>query len=99
MSDDALDRACAKLDEHLPRPLRRAFGWLRGPSAKYFRIPIGIVCVLGGLLWFLPLLGAWMMPLGLLLLAQDIRFLRKPVGRGMLWLIARWEGLKARFSS
>jgi len=99
LTQDPLDRACARLDEHLPRWLRRTFGWLRSPPAKLVRIPVGILCLLGGMLWFLPLLGIWMLPLGLLLLAQDVRLLRKPVGRGILWLIARYEGLKARFSA
>jgi hypothetical protein len=96
---DLLERACVRLEEHLPRPLRRALRWMRGPSAKLLRIPLGVVFLLGGLLWFLPILGAWMLPLGLLLMAQDIRFLHRPVGRGILWLIDRYEGLKARFSS
>ena len=99
MSEDILERACARLESHLPRSFRRPFHWLRGPSAKLLRIPLGIVLMCGGLLWFLPILGAWMMPLGLLLMAQDIRFLHRPVGRAILWLVDRWEGLKARFSS
>lgn len=99
MTDDPLEHACARLEEHLPRSFRRAFHWTRGPSAKAVRIPIGVLFMLGGLLWFLPILGAWMLPLGLLLLAQDVKWLRRPVGRAILWLVDRWEGLKARFSS
>ena len=99
MTQDPLELACERLEEHLPRLFRRAFHWSRGPSAKGFRIPIGILFTLGGFLWFLPILGVWMMPLGLLLLAQDVKPMRRPVGRGILWLIDRYEGLKARFSS
>lgn len=93
-----LEHACARLEEHLPRPIRRAFHWIRGPSAKLLRIPIGIVCILGGFLWFLPILGVWMLPVGLLLLAEDVKPMRRPVGRAILWMIDRYEGLKARFS-
>ena len=98
-SEDLLEKACLRLEEHLPRPFRRAFHWSRGPSAKLVRIPLAVVFMLGGLLWFLPLLGIWMMPVGLLLLAQDVKVLHRPVGRSIMWLIDRWEGLKARFSS
>ena len=40
------------------------------------RIPLGILLVLGGLVGFLPILGVWMLPLGLLLLAVDVPALR-----------------------
>ncbi len=94
LSEDLLERACLRLEGHLPRSFRRAFRWMRGPSAKWLRLPIGVLFMLGGLLWFLPILGAWMMPLGLLLLAQDIKLLHRPVGRAVLWLVDRWEGLE-----
>lgn len=94
--EDLLDHACAKFEEHLPGRLQRSLRWLRSPSAKLLRIPLGIIGLLGGLLWFLPVLGAWMLPLGLLLLAQDIKPLRRPVGRAILWLVERWERLRAR---
>jgi hypothetical protein len=34
-------------------------------------------------------------PLGLLLIAQDVPFLRKPVGRAVLWLVAKWRQFRA----
>ena len=45
---------------------------------------------LGGVFSFLPVLGLWMLPLGLLLLAHDVPFLRKPVGRFTSWGAQRW---------
>jgi hypothetical protein len=63
---------------HTLRPLRR-------PSYRWLRIPLGVLLVLGGLLGFLPVLGFWMIPLGLWLLAVD--FL--PVRRFNRWLGAR----------
>lgn len=39
---------------------------------RFVRIPIGVFFVLGGLLGFLPIVGFWMVPLGLALLASDI---------------------------
>jgi hypothetical protein len=46
---------------------------------RLVRVPIGILLFLGGFLWFLPVLGLWMLPLGLLLLALDLPMLRPPV--------------------
>ena len=43
-----------------------------------------------GSLLILPVLGLWMLPLGLLLLAHDVPFLRKPVGRFTSWGAQRW---------
>jgi hypothetical protein len=40
-------------------------------------------------------LGIEFLPLGLLLIADDVPFLRKPVGRAMLWLEREWLALKA----
>lgn len=45
-------------------------------------------------LWFLPVLGINFLPLGLLLIAQDVTFLRKPVGLAVIWLVRKWIALK-----
>jgi hypothetical protein len=47
----------------------------------------GGLLVLGGLFSFLPVLGIWMLPLGLLLLAFDIQALKPTVG----WALCRGE--------
>jgi hypothetical protein len=49
---------------------------LRQRHYRFVRIPLGVLLVLGGLFGFLPVLGLWMLPLGLLLLAVDIPHLR-----------------------
>jgi hypothetical protein len=65
--------------------------WIRRPSARLVRIPFGVVMVFGGVLSFLPILGIWMLPLGLMLLAIDFPPLQRPVAwaiiRGQRW----WE--------
>ncbi|VFU16329.1 conserved hypothetical protein [Methylocella tundrae] len=45
---------------------------LREPQWRFARIPLGTVLVLGGVIGFLPLVGFWMLPLGLMILAIDI---------------------------
>ncbi len=43
------------------------------------RIPLALLLILGGVFSFLPVLGIWMLPLGLLLLAIDLAPLRGPI--------------------
>ncbi|WP_280953500.1 PGPGW domain-containing protein [Phyllobacterium phragmitis] len=38
---------------------------------------LGIVLVIGGILGFLPVLGFWMVPLGLLVLSHDSAIIRR----------------------
>jgi hypothetical protein len=47
------------------------------PQSKAVRIGIGIVLVVGGLIGFLPVLGFWMIPLGLLVLSIDLPIVRR----------------------
>ena len=54
------------------------------------RLPVGVLLIVGGVFSFLPLLGLWMLPLGLLLLAQDLPFLRRPTRRMLVLLERRW---------
>jgi hypothetical protein len=53
-----------------------------------------MLLVLGGFLWFLPVLGIGLLPLGLLLLAEDVPFLRKPVARAVTWAVRKWKAFK-----
>ncbi|OIR02362.1 hypothetical protein GALL_155190 [mine drainage metagenome] len=76
-----LDRAVGRLERRLPEWGGRVLRVLRAPSAVWLRLIAGGALVLGGLFSFLPVLGLWMLPLGLILLAYDIPPLRRPVGR------------------
>ncbi|MBL9046215.1 MAG: hypothetical protein JNK34_02740 [Tabrizicola sp.] len=57
---------------------------LRSNSWRLIRLPLAVLLVLGGLVSFLPVLGIWMLPLGLLLLAVDLPFLRSPISAFMI---------------
>ena len=70
---DRVDR----LIDHLPSVARQPSRWLRRPSSRWARIPAGVLLVIGGLLSILPLLGLWMLPLGAILLAEDLPALRR----------------------
>jgi hypothetical protein len=84
--DPRIDQLSAAL---LPS-LRSKIQWLLLPSSIWFRIPAGALLICGGLLSFLPILGLWMLPLGLLLLAEDVPPLRSTRTR-ILDLIERWH--------
>jgi hypothetical protein len=81
-----LYRQFDKLERRVPFAAR-LLAFLRRPVARLIRIPLGIVLVLGGVFSFLPVLGIWMLPLGLLLLAIDLPFLQPPVN----WTIVRGQ--------
>ncbi|MCP9627227.1 hypothetical protein NML43_09030 [Rhodopseudomonas palustris] len=85
-----LDRHLTWFESKLPPKPAHFVGWLRKPSSKYVRLPIGALLVGGGLLSFLPVLGLWMLPLGLVLIAQDVPALEKPTARSLGWLERKW---------
>ncbi len=91
---DELEEAFDELEQEVPHRLTRLIRWLRTPRARLVRLPLGILCIIGSFLWFLPVLGLWFLPLGLLLIAQDVRFLRRPVGKMTLYLLDRWTQLR-----
>ena len=90
--DQHLDALEGKLPDRFARWLVR----LRQPGARWLRIPAGGLLICGGLLGFLPVLGFWMLPLGLLLLAIDVPFLERPTARALAWLAHCWQAGKAR---
>ncbi|WP_207461167.1 hypothetical protein [Azospirillum sp. SYSU D00513] len=89
-----LDRAYEGLEKEAPDRVARAIRWLRDPKARWIRIPLGVLFIIASMLWFLPVVGIEMLPLGLLLIAQDVPFLRRPVGRFMIWLEQKWVALR-----
>nr|WP_245195776.1 hypothetical protein [Aureimonas populi] len=47
------------------------------PASRLARVGLGIAFVLGGIFSFLPVLGVWMLPLGLLILSIDFVLVRR----------------------
>jgi hypothetical protein len=81
-----LDRHFAWFEARLPPRPARFVAWLRKPSSRLVRIPLAILLILGGIFSFLPVLGIWMLPLGLLLFAQDVPMLQPPLARMLAWV-------------
>jgi len=59
---------------------------IRLPASRLLRTALGVGLVIGGLLWFLPVVGLWMLPLGLAVLAVDIPALRPLSRRINTWI-------------
>lgn len=78
-----------RLVAHLPRRLQPAVNWLLRPSSRWARVPAGLLFCLGGVLAILPVLGLWMLPLGLVLLAEDVPPLRRMTDRALHWIERR----------
>ncbi len=93
-----LDRHFAWIAERLPARAGQFVRWVREPSSRWVRIPLAFVLIVGGIFSFLPVLGFWMLPLGLLLIAQDIPFLQKPLADTLGWLERKWLGRKGNGS-
>lgn len=85
-----LDRHFAWFERKLPERPARFVGWLRKPSSRLVRIPVAVLLVVGGTLSFLPVLGLWMLPLGLVLFAQDVPVLQKPMSKSLGWVERKW---------
>lgn len=58
---------------------------IRLPHSKAGRLGIGTALVIGGFLGFLPILGFWMVPLGLAVLSVDIPYIRRRRRRFQVW--------------
>ena len=71
------------------------------PGHPVTRVLLGCALILGGFLGFLPVLGFWMVPLGLIVLAVDIpmarRFKRRLEVRLGRWLVKRSPKWARRF--
>ena len=63
----------------------RQFHALKTSDNHWLRKIVGILLVLGGLLGFLPVLGYWMLPLGLALLAVDWPLARRLYRNLVVW--------------
>ncbi len=61
------------------------------PRSKAGRIATGLALVGGGFLGFLPVLGFWMVPLGLVVLSHDLAYVRRRRRRASVW----WRRMRA----
>jgi hypothetical protein len=96
---DQLNRYFAMIDRRVPARVSQFIRWLRKPSSFAVRLVVALLLIVGGFFSFLPILGLWMLPLGLLLIAQDVPLLQKPLVKALTWVESRWELLKVKWRS
>jgi hypothetical protein len=94
--DQDRERRLELLVRRLPQRLQAVVRWLRRPAARWVRIPAGLLLIVASLFSILPILGLWMLPLGLVLLAEDVPPVRRATDRVLAWIERRrphWMGL------
>ncbi|HVX81477.1 MAG TPA: hypothetical protein VHB23_08865 [Devosiaceae bacterium] len=85
-----LDRIYDRIGRRVPWA-RGFINWIQRPRMIIVRLPLGILLIVGGLLSFLPILGIWMLPLGLMFLAIDFPPLQGPVAATIIRLWRWWD--------
>ena len=83
------ERRLRRLLRRLPSRMQAITRRLRKPASRWARLPAGVLLIIGGCLAILPVFGLWMLPLGLMLLADDIPALRRFRDRVLDWLERR----------
>ena len=64
---------------------------IRLPRSRPARIALGVGLVLGGTVGFLPIVGFWMLPLGLYVLSHDFASVRRFRRRSTVRLLRWWR--------
>ncbi|MEM9733471.1 MAG: hypothetical protein AAF903_08295 [Pseudomonadota bacterium] len=65
--------------------------WIPRPRSRAGRTALGGGLIFGGLFGFLPILGFWMIPLGLLILSKDFAGIRRFRRRSEVRFGRRWR--------
>jgi hypothetical protein len=75
-----------RLINRLPHRIRSIVRFFRQSTRRWLRIPAGVLLTFAGVLGFLPIVGFWMLPIGLALLADDVQLLRSCRSRILDWV-------------
>jgi len=62
------------------------------PRSRWLRVTMGVLLTIFGVFGFLPVLGFWMIPLGLLILSYEFATVRRWRRRFSVW----WERRRRR---
>ena len=97
MSDDReIEGYLRGLAARLPSPAGRVLAWLRRPQGRWTRRAAALPLIAAGPFGFLPVLGFWMLPIGILLLAEDIPALRRATVRAIMRAERLWQERRRR---
>ena len=84
-----LDTEWEKFRQRLPHWMAAGLHGLM-QSSPWLRWPAAFVLIVAGIFGFLPILGFWMVPLGLLLIVKDIPPLHAPLARLFDYINRKW---------
>jgi UPF0716 family protein affecting phage T7 exclusion len=62
---------------------------------RWIRLGAGVLLLIGGILGFLPIVGFWMFPLGLLVLSYDLPIVRRWRRRMEVTWLRRWRARRS----
>lgn len=65
------------------------------PQSVWWRRILGGGLIVGGVFSFLPLLGVWMLPLGLIVLSRDSKRIRRIRRKSEVGLTRRWRAFRS----
>lgn len=77
MSAPRTDNAAKGWKQRLVEGLRKGYRWGDDHVPPGLRLLLGLVLIAGGVFGFLPVLGFWMVPLGVVMMSLDIPPLRR----------------------
>ncbi|MEN3793290.1 hypothetical protein [Fulvimarina sp. MAC3] len=66
------------------------------PQNRWLRMSLGALLVIGGALGFLPILGFWMIPVGLVVLSIDLPGVRRWRRRTEVWLMRKYRAWRTK---
>lgn len=98
-SQPDLDEEFQRFEPLLPGWAARLVRWIRQPGSRWVRLAVALLLIAAGFVGFLPILGFWMVPLGLLLVARDIPILRPPLARALRWAHDKWDAHRRKKQS
>src|SRR4051794_30737697 len=75
----------------LPDRARSAIEWLRHSPRRWWRLLAAVLLIVGGTFSILPVLGLWMLPLGLALMSADVPWLKTPLEQAARWIERTWR--------
>ena len=76
--------------------LKKVFSRDNLPKSRWARIAIGVLLVIFGLVGFLPVLGFWMVPVGLAILSIDIPVVHRFTTKASAFLKRWWAKIRGK---
>jgi len=70
-----------RFQDHIPAWVGHNLNRLRGKRAIWVRVLTGVALIVAWGFFPLPVVGIWMLPVGLALIAYDVPTMRKPMAR------------------